>query len=193
MECKGNFFCCYSSKMPATHVALLRGINLGGKNKLLMKDLVEMFVEAGCDDVRTYIQSGNVVFNAAPNIAARLPEIVTGQIAKRLGYRTPVVLRTAKQLGEVVRKNPFIEMGAAEDTLHVLFLADRPSARGVEGLDPNRSAPDAFLVRGQEVYLQLPNGVGRSKLTNEYFDSRLATTSTGRNWRTVLKLLELMT
>jgi uncharacterized protein (DUF1697 family) len=179
--------------MPATHLALLRGINVGGKNKILMKDLVELFVEAGCEDVRTYIQSGNVVFNPAPGVAARLPEIITAQIAKRLGYRTPVVLRTAEQLRDVVRKNPFIEMGAAEDMLHVLFLADRPSACGVEGLDPNRSAPDAFIVRGQEVYLQLPNGVGRSKLTNDYFDARLATTSTGRNWRTVIKLLELMT
>jgi uncharacterized protein (DUF1697 family) len=179
--------------MPATHLALLRGINLGGKNKIMMKDLVEMFVEAGCEDVRTYIQSGNVVFNAATGVAARLPEVITAQIAKRLGHRTPVVLRTAEQLGDVVRKNPFVEMGAAEDTLHVLFLAERPSTRGVEGLDPNRSVPDAFIVRGQEIYLQLPNGVGRSKLTNDYFDSRLATTSTGRNWRTIVKLLELMT
>jgi uncharacterized protein (DUF1697 family) len=179
--------------MPTTHLALLRGINLGGKNKLLMKDLIEMFVKAGCTDVRTYIQSGNVVFNAAPGVAERLPGLITAHIAKSLGYRTPVVLRTAEQLGDVVRKNPFLEMGAAEETLHVMFLADLPSARGVEGLDPNRSVPDAFIVRGQEVYLQLPNGVARSKLTNDYFDSKLVTTSTARNWRTVIKLLGLMT
>jgi uncharacterized protein (DUF1697 family) len=179
--------------MPATHLALLRGINLGGKNKLLMKDLIEMFVKAGCTDVRTYIQSGNVVFNAAPGVVEQLPGLITGRIAKRMGYRTPVVLRTAEQLGDVVRKNPFLEMGAAEETLHVLFLADLPSSGDVERLDPNRSAPDAFIVRGQEVYLQLPNGVARSKLTNNYFDSTLVTTSTARNWRTVIKLLEMMT
>lgn len=102
-----------------------------------------------------------------------------------------MVVRTVKQLEEVVFNNPFLKAGADEDTLHVLFLAGLPDPRRVLGLDPDRSPPDAFIVRGQEVYLQLPNGVVRTKLTNGYFDSKLTTTSTGRNWRTVKKLLEL--
>jgi uncharacterized protein (DUF1697 family) len=91
-----------------------------------------------------------------------------------------------------VANNPFLAAGAADETLHVLFLADPPSPRRVADLDPDRSPPDAFVVLGQEVYLRLPHGAARTKLTNAYFDARLATTSTGRNWRTVTKLLALM-
>jgi uncharacterized protein (DUF1697 family) len=178
--------------MSTTYLALLRGINVGGKNKLLMHDLVKMFSGLGCEDVRTYIQSGNVIFRAPSALSAGIPGLIAAQIAKSFGYRTPVVLRTAGQLGEVIRNNPFLESGAAEQTLHALFLADLPSPHLVGELDPHRSTPDAFIVRGREVYLHLPNGVARSKLTNDYFDSKLATTSTGRNWRTVIKLFEMM-
>jgi uncharacterized protein (DUF1697 family) len=178
--------------MSAMYVAFLRGINVGGKNKLPMKDLVEMFVTAGAEDVRSYIQSGNVLFRASPAIAARLCSQIAAQIATSFGYRTPVILRTAEQLRDAISNNPFLKAGAAEETLHVMFLADVPSPTSVENLDPDRSPPDRFIVSGREVYLQLPNGVANSKLTNNYFDSKLATTSTGRNWRTVTKLLELM-
>jgi uncharacterized protein (DUF1697 family) len=178
--------------MSATYLALLRGINVGGKNKLPMKDLVEIFIEAGCESVRTYIQSGNVIFRASPGVSARVSGQITTQIAKNFGYRTPVILRTAEQLRDVISNNPFLKAGAAEDTLHVMFLADLPSHVSVDNLDPDRSPPDTFIVRGQEVYLQLPNGVAGTKLSNNYFDSKLTTTSTGRNWRTVTKLLELM-
>lgn len=176
----------------ATHLALLRGINVGGKNRLPMKDLVEVFAEAGCDDVRTYIQSGNVLFAAAPEVAARVPGLVAAWITERFGYRTPVVVRTAEELRAVVSGNPFLKEGAAEATLHVMFLAEFPTPERVDALDPDRSPGDAFAVRGREVYLRLPNGVADSKLTNAYFDARLATTSTGRNWRTVTTLLALL-
>ena len=178
--------------MPITSVALLRAINLGGKNKLPMEDLIEMFVQAGCGNVRTYIQSGNVIFSAAKGASARLPGLIAAQISNRFGFKVPVVLRTAEQMGNVISNNPFLNRGVAEEELHVLFLADLPAPPCVQDLDPDRSPPDAFEFRGQEVYLRLPNGVGRTKLTNQYFDSKLRTTSTGRNWRTVTKLFELM-
>jgi uncharacterized protein (DUF1697 family) len=178
--------------MPITYLALLRGINVGGKNKLPMKDLAGMFAKAGCDDVRTYIQSGNVVFKAPPRLSTRIPGLITTQIADRFGYQTPVMLRTTAELGEVILNNPFLRAGIAEDALHVLFLADLPIPRGIQSLDPDRSPPDAFAVLGKEVYVHCPNGVGNSKLTNAYFDSRLATTCTGRNWRTVTTLFKLM-
>ena len=178
--------------MSATHLALLRGINVGGKNKLPMRDLRALFIAAGCNDVQTYIQSGNVIFRATAAIAARLPEIITAGIAERFGYRVPVIVRTAAQLGDVLRNNPFIADGAAEETLHVLFLADIPHAPSITTLDPDRSPPDTFIVRGQEIYLRLPNGVGQTKLTNAYFDTKLATISTGRNWRTVTKLFAML-
>jgi uncharacterized protein (DUF1697 family) len=172
-------------------VALLRGINVGGKNLLPMKDLAGLFEEAGCAGVRTYIQSGNVLFTASRAGAERLPGLIAKGIADRFGYQVPVLLRTVEELDETIRHNPFLEAGAPETWLHVLFLAKQPDAGRVAALDPLRSPPDAYAVRGQEIYLQCPNGAGNSRLTNAYFDSRLATVSSARNWRTVRNLIEL--
>jgi uncharacterized protein (DUF1697 family) len=177
--------------MAVTQLALLRGINVGGKNKLPMRDLAGMFVEAGCENVRTFIQSGNVIFTSGSSVP-RVGAVIASMISERFGYTTPVILRTPLELKAVVSNNPFLAAGAAEDLLHVMFLADSPSPATVAALDPNRSSPDAFLVRGREIYLQLPNGVARTKLGNAWFDSKLNTTSTQRNWRTVTKLLEMM-
>ncbi len=178
--------------MPPTYVALLRGINVGGKNRVPMRELEEVFVEAGCRDVRTYIQSGNVLFSVDPPLAQSISARLAAAIAERFGYEIPVLLRTGEQLRDVIRDNPFLEAGAPENALHILFLAGLPEPDRVAALDPDRSRPDAFVVRGQEVYLWLPNGVARTRLTTDHFDSKLATTSTGRNWRTVVKLFELM-
>jgi uncharacterized protein (DUF1697 family) len=175
-----------------TYLALLRGINVGGKNKLPMKDLAESFGKVGCGEVRTFIQSGNVIFSAGPDLAPSLPGVLTAEIAERFGLKVPVLLRTTGQMAHIVHNNPFIEEGADQNTLHVVFLADQPTAERIEKLDPDRSPPDLYVVRGQEIYLHLPNGAGNSKLTNAYFDGKLATVSTGRNWRTVTTLLDLM-
>jgi uncharacterized protein (DUF1697 family) len=172
-----------------TQVALLRGVNVGGKNKLSMRDLTDIFAAAGCENVRTFIQSGNVIFTASRKVSERVAAVVAEEISERFGYRTPVILRTVQELREVVSNNPFPQ---GEERLHVMFLKDRPSVERAAALDPNRSAPDAFIVRGADVYLHLPNGAGVSKLTNAWFDSKLTTTSTARNWRTVTKLLALM-
>ena len=173
------------------NIALLRGINVGGKNRLPMKDLAAMFVDAGCDDVRTYIQSGNVVFRVDPASADGIPAQIGASILDRFGYEIPVVTRRARDLEAILEANPFVEAGAETDRLHVVFLADAPDAEHLEALDPDRSPPDEFAVRGREIYLHCPNGLARSKLTNAWFDSRLSTVSTMRNWKTVRKLLEL--
>jgi uncharacterized protein (DUF1697 family) len=174
-------------------VALLRGINVGGKNILPMKELAAMFVGCGCGNVATYIQSGNVVFSASAGVAKGLAGLITREIEERFGIRIPVVMRTAEELGAVIRDNPYLNAGVPEELLYVYFLADVPAAGTVGKLDPLRSAPDAFAVWGREVYLHLPNGMARTKLTNAYFDSKLGTVSTARNWRTILKLYEMMT
>jgi uncharacterized protein (DUF1697 family) len=174
-------------------VALLRGVNVGGKNLLPMKDLTCLFENAGCAGVKTYIQSGNVIFNVSQAKADKLPVRIAKSIVDRFGYRTPVILRRAEELGETIRNNPFLQAGASENFLHVMFLASQPDAAAIAALDPLRSPPDAFGARGREIYLQCPNGAGSTKLTNAWFDSKLTTISTGRNWRTVLKLFELAT
>ena len=174
------------------HVALLRAVNVGGKHKLPMAELVGMFTAAGCGAARSFIQSGNVVFRAAPRLAPRIPALIEKAIADRFGFHAPVVVRTGAELREVAEKNPFIDRGEDPDKLHVAFLADRPTAAAVASLDPKRSPPDELIVRGRELYLFTPNGVGRSKITAAYLDARLKTVVTARNWRTVQKLVALV-
>ena len=171
------------------HLALLRAINVGGTKKLLMAELRAIFAAAECADVRTYIQSGNVVFRAEQVLWRRsIPALIRAEIEASKGFTVPVVTRTAAELDAVVRGNPFLAAGADPARLHVGFLAEAPSATRIAELDPNRSPPDAFEVRRREVYLHFPNGVARSKLTVDYFDRALGTTITIRNWRTVGRL-----
>jgi uncharacterized protein (DUF1697 family) len=172
----------------APYIALLRAINVGGRNALPMKDLAAMMTALGCSDVATYIQSGNVVFQAPASLAETLPQALAAAILKQCGFEVPIVLRSAAAWTAAIAANPYLTSGADLDTLHVAFLASSPEAKAVALLDPKRSPPDTFQVRGQELYLCCPEGYGKTKLTNAYFDSKLKTVSTVRNWRTVLKL-----
>ena len=171
-----------------SYVALLRGINVGGNNKLPMKDLASLFAKAGCSDVQTYIQSGNVVFGARAKAAEGIASVITNDIEKRFGFSVPVIVRSAQQISTAIEANPFLKENLNEDFLHVVFLKDAP----VGTLDKDRSPADRFVVQGSEIHLYLPKGVAGTKLTNAYFDSQLKTVSTQRNWRTVLKLRELL-
>jgi uncharacterized protein (DUF1697 family) len=179
------------NKTSDVYVALLRGVNVGGKNKLSMSSLVALFADAGCDDLQTYIQSGNVVFRAKSDLAHQIPGAVSKAISDRLGLRVPVITRSITQLRSIAGSNPFLSSALDPTKLHVALLADKPDRSMVAALDPDRSPPDEFVVRGREIFLQCPNGMARTKLTNAYFDSKLKTTSTVRNWNTVVKLLEI--
>ena len=182
------------SSKSAIHVALLRGVNVGGKNRLPMAELSAMFERAGCTDVRTYIQSGNVVFGASERVAAQVGAQVSAALAKQLGLRVPLVLRSAEELRAVAANNPFLrELHEREELkrLHVAFLKRVPTASARAALDPERSPPDRFFARGRELYLCCPNVMARTKLTNDYLDRTLGSVSTVRNWNTVLALCEL--
>jgi uncharacterized protein (DUF1697 family) len=181
-----------SPNLPATYLALLRGINVGGKHILPMQRLAEIFAEAECADVRTYIQSGNVIFTSRSPDIGELAACIADKVEQRCGFGCPVILRTMDQMVQTVRANPFLSAGVPEKTLYMYFLADLPDASAIKGLDPLRSTPDAFQVVGRQVYLHLPNGMARTKLTNGYFDSKLSTVSTARNWGTVTTLVEMM-
>lgn len=158
-----------------------------------MKELKALFEAAGCTAVRAYIQSGNVVFGAPARSATDLAEDVGRRIRERFGYEVPVVLRTAEAMSAVASGNPFLSGDAEEGHLHVGFLADPPTPEAVASLDPARSDIDSFRVVGAEVYLHTPGGMGRTKLTTDWFDRRLGSTMTVRNWRTVNKLVEMAT
>lgn len=171
-------------------VALLRGINVGGKNKLPMAELTRVCQDLGCREVRTYIQSGNVVFRAEPSLAAGLPEAIEGELAGRLGLKVPVVLRSAAELRRVSQANPWPD--AEPRSLHLAFLAAQPTPQALAKLDPERSPGDQYKVVGRDIFLFLPDGVARTKLSNDYFDRTLRTVSTVRNWTTVMTLLGMV-
>lgn len=169
--------------------ALLRGVNVGGKHKLPMKELAAMFEHAGCRDVRTYIQSGNVVFAASSALARRLPTQIEAAIEAAFGFAAPVLVRTHAELAALESANPFLAEGQPPETLHVGFLREAPS--GDAQVDTSRAAPDRALRVGRELFLHLPNGVGRSKLTSAFLDRSLGTIVTVRNLRTVRELSAL--
>jgi uncharacterized protein (DUF1697 family) len=173
-----------------TYIALLRGINLGARNKVSMADLRTLFSGLGAEDVTTYVQSGNVVFKS-PDGAGDLVEAIEKSIRRDLGLSVSVLLRTRSQLAKVLAGNPFDGKKKDSTKLHVTFLTGVPTGARVRKLDPKHSEPDEFRVVGQEVYLLCPNGYGRSKLSNAYFEKELGMTATTRNWRTVTKLGEL--
>ncbi len=175
---------------PTLQIALLRGINVGGKHKLPMSNLVSIFQKAGARQVQTYIQSGNVIFAAEATEIPRMRTDIMQFISRQFGWETPVITRTAQELSEIVRTNPFLRVGADDRNLHVAFLASPACSDRIAELDPRHSSPDEFVVQGREVYLNCPHGLARSKLTNDYFDSKLGTSSTFRNWKTTLRLLE---
>ena len=176
----------------ATYLALLRGINLGSVNKVSMPELRTLFESLGHSDVRTYVQSGNVVFEASSSASKKLAREIEEAIERTFGLAIPAVLRTRAQLQRVAVNNPFMSEGVKPTFLHVMFLAETPSSTAVRALDPDRSPPDKFAVKGREIYLCFPRGSGRSKLTIDYFEKKLGTRATGRNWNTVTKVLALM-
>ncbi|MGH3114356.1 MAG: DUF1697 domain-containing protein [Gaiellaceae bacterium] len=174
-----------------TFVALLRGVNLAGRNKVPMPELRSALESLGLENVVTYIQSGNVVFRTRGDRAPQLAGRIERQIAGAFGIDVVVILRTPAELAGIARGNPFLRRGADPSKLHVLFLGGKPTKKAAAQLDPERSPPDEFKLAGREIYLHMPNGFGRSKLTVDDFERRLGVAATARNWKTVTKLVEL--
>lgn len=173
-----------------TYAALLRGINLGAHNKVPMADLRALFDDLGAEDVETYVQSGNVVFKSADG-AEKLTRAIEQKIHRDLGLSVTVLVLTRPQLTKVLGGNPYAKGKEEPAKLHVTFLAEKPARAKVSKLDPERGKPDEFRLVGQQIYLYCPNGYGRTKLTNAYFEKQLGVAATTRNWKTVTKLGDL--
>ena len=175
-----------------TLVLLLRGINVGGHNRLPMGDLRAVVAGLGFDDVRTHLQSGNVVCAGAGR-PVEVADALSGAIAEELGLRVPVVARTGAEWGALVAANPFAGVEEDPKKLHVTFLADVPDPDRVGGLEAQAGefAPDRFVVRGPEVYLHFPGGYADTPLQNAVLEKRLGQVATTRNWRTVTALAAL--
>jgi uncharacterized protein (DUF1697 family) len=165
-------------------VALLRGINLGSRNKVPMAELRRVFEEAGCEGVQTYIQSGNVVFTKSAPDRAELERAV----ADAFGVASAIVLRTADQLATVTASHPF---GPDTSKSSITFLAEKPRAAAVRRLQELDIGADRVEVIGSDVFLHYPNGVQGARLTGALLEKTIGVAGTNRNWRTVAKLAEL--
>jgi uncharacterized protein (DUF1697 family) len=174
-----------------TFAALLRGINVGGKVKIPMADLRATLSSLGLEEVVTYIQSGNAVFRAPKDDEKTVATDIERAIQEAFGHDVAVLLRTHDELERVERDTPYPVDDAAPTRVHVVFLDEAPVKAAVSGLEPNRSPGDEFAVLGREIYLSLPNGLGRSKLTIDWFERGLGVRATARNWNTLRKLIEL--
>jgi len=176
-----------------TYIALLRGINVSGQKKIKMADLRGCLTALGWDDVRTYIQSGNVVFQAE-GVCSKLATQLTAGVQQQFGFDVPVQVLRREDLQRIVAENPFAEV--PEDEFHrllVTFLAAQPAASRLALLDGYQDPDGRFKIAGQAVYLHTPAGYGKSKLSNNFFEAKLKVAATTRNWKTLLKLLELAT
>jgi uncharacterized protein (DUF1697 family) len=171
-----------------TYIALLRGINVGGHRLIKMADLKAMFVAMGFGGAQTYIQSGNVVFQA--NEAEEpLRERIEQRIVATFGFPVTVALRTHDELTRVITACPFAPDALAEgERLYVALLAETPPPAGIERLGASKIEPDEFRVVGREVYLLYRQNMRESQLTNNLLESRLGVPATSRNWRTLTTL-----
>ena len=174
----------------ARYVALLRGINLGPRNRVAMPALREALEEAGFEDVKTYVQSGNVVLSSRvkAETARRKIERV---VADRFGLEIPVVVRTRAELAAVVRRNPLGTIATEPKRYQVSFLSGKLSAKVVRELEEVAAEDERVVVAGREVYAWHPTGVARSKLWAMLAGRDLGVTATARNWTTVTTLLAL--
>lgn len=170
-------------------IALLRGINVGGHNKIGMAQLRDVLGELGFARVRTHLQSGNVVFDAggSPEESAR---VVESGLADRFGASVPVLVRSRADFARVVDENPWQAVSDRAKFL-VVFLAGEPDPEVVRAARAEDHAPDVFEAGRREIYLWCPNGLRETKLSHAFWEKRLGLTATGRNWNTVTELREL--
>lgn len=174
-----------------TYVALLRGINVGGHQKIAMADLRRLLTELGLADVRTHLQSGNALFTCSAKAAKALGREIEDRISRDLGLDVKVLVRSRDELAKVVTANPLGDVATDPAKHLVSFLAAEPDPAVLKAIDPADFEPDQFRVDDRVVYLWCPNGVLASKLPAAFSDKRLGVTTTTRNWRTTTKLLEL--
>ena len=174
----------------ARHIVLLRGINLGPRNRIAMPALREALEDAGFEDVRTHLQSGNVVLtsSAAPEGVARKTEKV---IEERFGLEIPVVVRSRADLAKVVKRNPLGDVATEPKRYQVSVLGAKPPAKLVPELEAVAAPGERVVAVGREIYAWHPEGVARSKLWAKLAGKGLGVTATARNWTTVEALLEL--
>ena len=176
------------------YIAILRGINVGTGRKVPMADLKTLCEGLGLTKVQTYIQSGNLLFELAKHEPISVLETrLQMAFSKTFGFEIPVLIRTAEEWAESIAKNPFLSENENEDgRLYLTFLQKEPSPEALKKMNEFQYLPDHFKIIGREVFILCTSGYGTSKLSNTFFESKLKVPATTRNWKTVMKLNEMV-
>ena len=177
-----------------TYIAILRGINVSGHKLIKMDALRKLFDGMGFKNTKTYIQSGNVVFQSKQAKAQDLEKKIASSILKEFGFEVPVLVKEVTELDIVLKNNPFINKRKEDVTkLHVTFLSAEPEKANIDKIKGGNYVADEFIVTGKTVYLFCPNGYGNTKLSNTFFENKLKVTATTRNWKTINELVIMAT
>jgi uncharacterized protein (DUF1697 family) len=176
-----------------TLISLLRGVNMAGHNKIQMTELSTLYRKMGFKDVRSYIQSGNVIFSLDDKTDfQRVASQIEGAILKKFDDAIPVFIRTISEIKKVIIENPFFnEENFDPARMAVIFLYETPSGEQVEKVKNIDYPPDKFKIIGKEIFIYCPNGFGRTKLYTNFFENKMKVTGTARNWKTVKSILKI--
>lgn len=174
------------------YIALLRGINVGGHNIIKMEALRKVLADNGFESVKTYIQSGNIIFKLTKTTPTKLVEKISSLIEEEFKVSVPVIVFDLPYLKAVIANNPFLKDKTKEESfLHATFISDNPTTGIIEEIIANNKEEDELIVGDKVLYLYCPNSYSKSKLTNTFLEKKLKLHTTTRNWRTTLKLLEI--
>lgn len=171
-------------------IAILRGINVGGKRKVLTNDLKSLCEKLGLEQTQTYIQSGNLIFNSDKQ-NSELEEILEKAISERFEFEVPVIVRNSKELKITAKRNPFFDQQVDINHLHLTFLKEKPGKESLDKIQSSNFEPDKFKIDENDVFIYCEGKYHQSKLSNNFFEKKLKVGATTRNWKTVLKLIEL--
>lgn len=165
---------------------MLRGVNIGSHNRIKMADLKDLYECLGFKNVKTYIQSGNIVFCHDDDSISKLTLRIRNEIKRVYGFNVQVIIRTIDELSEIIMGNPFKDQD--NNKIYITFFSDYPNLTLIKDIDGIKGELEEYFASGRELYLFLPNGYARTKLSNNFFENKLKVDATTRNWRTVNKL-----
>jgi uncharacterized protein (DUF1697 family) len=176
-----------------TLISLLRGINVGNQKSIRMPELKALFESMGFSKVTTYVQSGNVVFDCAHSDDEKIGAAIEMEIERQFGFSVPVIMRERDDLQRIIDNNPFTHQRNEDPSkLHVTFLSRLPPVELADSMKILPGIEDECVLRGKEIYLFCPNGYGKTKLSNGFFERKLKVLATTRNWKTVVALYDIV-
>ncbi len=170
---------------------MLRGINVSGQKMIRMQDLQALYESLKLTNVRTYVQSGNVVFDSKEKDSLKLTKLIENKIEKTFSFSVTVFIRDAKNLKRIIDNNPFAKRNEDSKKLYVTFLYSNSVLMDKKNLDVPNNDSDEYYLGEEEIYIFCPNGYGRTKLNNNFFERKLKMPATTRNWNTVSALYEM--